>query len=294
MKTRAITGVLFVIILVASMLLGPCAFSIFFLLIALLSLDEFYRIINAGVKKDLELKNDSELPETDKQSLTSTNKHINVNRWAGIALATALFVCLILVYLNNSPIYTFLFSIPFLTLIFWLELFRKRPKPFSNIAFALLGIIYAVVPFMFFFQLGFLEGSYNYQYPLGFLILLWASDTGAYLAGMSFGKTKLFERHSPKKTWEGSFGGLGISLIAAFILSRYFHGIETWQWLISSAIIVAFGTYGDLTESMLKRSYNIKDSGNIMPGHGGFLDRFDGLLLAAPLVYLFLYLSNIG
>lgn len=122
--------------------------------------------------------------------------------------------------------------------------------------------------------------------------MLWASDTGAYLAGRTFGKTKLFERHSPKKTWEGSFGGLIISGLAAFILSRFFPGIETWQWLISSVIIVVFGTYGDLTESMLKRSYHIKDSGNIMPGHGGFLDRFDGLLLAAPLVYLFLLLSK--
>jgi len=278
MKTRAITGVLFVIILVASMLLGPWVFSLFFLLIALLSLDEFYRIINSGIKNN--------------DSSESIVNEININRSAGIALGLTLFVCLILFYLNNAPIYTFLYSIPFLTLIFWLELFRKRVKPFNNIAFTFLGIIYAVIPFMFFFKLGFLEGNYNYQYPLGFLILLWASDTGAYLAGMSFGKTKLFERHSPKKTWEGSFGGLLISLTAAFILSRYFHGIETWQWLVSSVIIVVFGTYGDLTESMLKRSYHIKDSGNIMPGHGGFLDRFDGLLLAAPLVYFFLYLSN--
>lgn len=277
MKTRAITGVLFVIILVASMLLGPWIFSIFFHLIAILSLDEFYRIINSGVKD-----NNSSPP----------SHSININRPAGIALGIALFVCLIIFYLNNISASVFLYSIPFLTLIFWFELFRNRAKPFHNIAFTFLGVVYAVVPFMFFFSLGFLDGSYNYQYPLGFLVLLWASDTGAYLAGMTLGKTKLFERHSPKKTWEGSIGGLFISLTAAFFLSRYFHGIDTWQWLVSSAIIVVFGTYGDLTESMLKRSYNIKDSGNIMPGHGGFLDRFDGLLLAAPLVYLFLYLSS--
>src|SRR5690606_35196428 len=173
-----------------------------------------------------------------------------------------------------------------------LELFRKQSKPFSNIAFTFLGVIFAVVPFLCFYQLGFLDGTYNYEYPLGFLILLWSSDTGAYLAGRTFGKNKLFERHSPKKTWAGAVGGLFISLLAASILSRYCQGIEAWQWLVTSAIIVVFGTYGDLTESMLKRSYQIKDSGNIMPGHGGLLDRFDGLLLAAPLVYLFLSLTT--
>src|SRR5690606_12369394 len=131
MKTRAITGVLFVIILVASMLLGPWVFSLFFLLIALLSLDEFYRIINAGVKSS--------------SSSESISSEININRLAGIALGLALFVCLILFHLNNASIHTFLYSIPFLTLIFWLEFFRKRAKPFNNIAFAFLGIIYAVV-----------------------------------------------------------------------------------------------------------------------------------------------------
>jgi len=275
MKTRAITGILFVIVLVASMLLGSWVFSIFFLLISLLSLEEFYRIINADVINNTDIK----------------NSETKVNRWAGIALGAALFLCLILIHLKDASISVFLYSIPFITLVFWLELFRKQPSPFSNIAFTFLGIIYAVLPFMFFFQLGFLEGAYNFQYPLGFLIMLWASDTGAYLAGKTFGKTKLFERHSPKKTWEGSFGGFIISGIAAFILSRFFPGIETWQWLVSSVIIVVFGTYGDLTESMLKRSYHIKDSGTIMPGHGGFLDRFDGLLLAAPLVYLFLAIT---
>ncbi|WP_118193444.1 phosphatidate cytidylyltransferase [Albibacterium indicum] len=264
MKTRAITGVVFVIVLVASLLLGPWMFSIFFALIALFSLNEFYGIIN------------------------DNSENVSVNRVVGLLLGAALFGGLVLYQMTVTSISALLFSIPFMTLVFWTELFRKTGNPFGNIAFSFLGIIYAVVPFAFFYLLGFIDGSYNYQYPLGFLIMLWASDTGAYLAGRTFGKTKLFERHSPKKTWEGSIGGLVISLLAAFILSRYFVGLETWQWMVVSAIIVVFGTYGDLTESMLKRSYNIKDSGNILPGHGGFLDRFDGLLLSAPLVYLFL------
>lgn len=264
MKTRAITGIVFVIVLVGSFLLGPWVFSLFFALIALLSLNEFYGIVDSNSEK------------------------ISINRVVGIAAGAGLFGGAILFQMHVITSSVLLALIPLITLLFWTELFRKTGNPFGNIAFTFLGIIYAVVPFVFFYLLGFIDGSYDYQYPLGFLILLWASDTGAYLAGRSLGKTKLFERHSPKKTWEGSFGGLLISLLAAFILSRYFVGLETWEWMITSVIIVVFGTYGDLTESMLKRSYGIKDSGNILPGHGGFLDRFDGLLLSAPLVYLFL------
>lgn len=264
MKTRAITGVIFVIVLVGSLLLGPWGFSIFFALTALLSLKEFYGIINSNADK------------------------LNINQPVGLLVGAALFGGTILLQTTNIDRSMLFDLIPCITIVFWTELFRKKENPFGNIAFTFLGIIYAIVPFIFFYLLGFIDGPYNYQYPLGFLVMLWASDTGAYLAGRTFGKTKLFERHSPKKTWEGSIGGLVISLLAAFILSRYFHGLETWQWMVASAIIVVFGTYGDLTESMLKRSYGIKDSGNILPGHGGLLDRFDGLLLSAPLVYLFL------
>lgn len=118
---------------------------------------------------------------------------------------------------------------------------------------------------------------------LGYLYILWASDTGAYLAGRGFGKFKLFERISPKKTWEGSIGGLILSMITAFILSSYY-AMPGLNWYIIAGLIVVAGTLGDLTESMFKRSIGVKDSGNIMPGHGGFLDRFDGLLLSIPFV----------
>lgn|SRR5690606_24340928 len=267
MKTRAITGVLFVVVLLAAVLASAWTFALLFLIISLLSLQEFYRIVGTdGVKPNL---------------------------LGGLALGAGLFLAFVLPRLTDADYSVLLYCIPLMTLIFWLELFRKEEKPFSNIAFSFLGVIFAVVPFIFFHELAYLSGSvYQYQYPMGFLIMLWASDTGAYLAGRSFGKTKLFERHSPKKTWEGTIGGLVISGIAAFILSGSFPEVETWRWLISSLIIVAFGTYGDLTESMLKRSYDIKDSGTILPGHGGFLDRFDGLLIAAPLVYLFLVVTG--
>lgn len=265
MRERAITGVLFVLVLIASLLLGKWSFALFFMLISLLSLNEFYKIVHQG--------------------------SIKPNKIAGILLAASLFLCFILFRFNFIEAQHILLSVPFITLVFLWELFRKAAEPFSNIAFTFFGVLFAVLPFIFFFDLGFLDGVYNYHYPLGFLILLWSSDTGAYLAGRSLGKTKLFERHSPKKTWEGFIGGLLLSLIASAILAQYFIGIELWQWLVSAVLIASFGTYGDLSESMLKRSYNIKDSGNILPGHGGLLDRFDGLLLSAPLIYIFLVLT---
>jgi phosphatidate cytidylyltransferase len=120
--------------------------------------------------------------------------------------------------------------------------------------------------------------------------MLWANDTGAYLFGMKFGKRKLFERHSPKKSWEGFFGGMFTSVLVAVGLSFIFTENVAIIWVGMAILIASFGTLGDLVESMLKRSLDTKDSGGLLPGHGGLLDRFDGLLLAAPVVYAYLYL----
>ena len=169
----------------------------------------------------------------------------------------------------------------------------KMAKNTSDLS--LLGIIYASLPFTLVLDMAYsTTGSYSWQVVLGTLLLLWASDSGAYFAGKSLGKTKLFERISPKKTWEGSLGGLALSLIIAFGISNYlgWDDLQLWQWLSMSVIIVVIGGYGDLVESLLKRSLEIKDSGRAIPGHGGFLDRFDGLLLALPFLTAFLLLFN--
>jgi phosphatidate cytidylyltransferase len=125
---------------------------------------------------------------------------------------------------------------------------------------------------------------------IGFFILIWANDTGAYLTGMSLGKHKLMERISPKKTWEGFIGGIIIAALVAWFLSDWLGVVNRFSWVIISMIISVAGTYGDLVESMLKRSTGVKDSGTIMPGHGGFLDRFDSAVVSFPLVYLFISL----
>jgi phosphatidate cytidylyltransferase len=143
---------------------------------------------------------------------------------------------------------------------------------------------------MYFFDPLLHSGPQHYGIVLGFFLLIWLNDTGAYFIGSLIGKHKLFERISPGKTWEGSAGGTLFALLTAWGLSYIFPQIDRTHWLILAIITVVTGTLGDLVESMLKRSLGIKDSGNILPGHGGMLDRFDAVLLSAPFVFVYLAL----
>ncbi len=265
MKTRTLTALVFVVIMLAAVLVSPHAFTPFFLLLSAWCVGEFYQMVSAHIS----------LP----------------GRRIGIVLAVLTFsVVAAYQYGIIFSLAYLIWLIPLVPLVFIAELFGKSPKPFTSIGFSFLGLVYVVLPFLFFFALAFIEGRYNYRIPLGFLLILWANDTGAYLAGRAFGRHKLFERISPKKTWEGLVGGIILALVLAFIVHRYFGTFTLPQWMVIAAIISVFGTLGDLVESMLKRSLRIKDSGNILPGHGGLLDRFDGLLLAAPMVYFFVAL----
>ncbi len=170
------------------------------------------------------------------------------------------------------------------------EYIRRDLQPLVNIAFTFLGIIYVAVPFALFNHIIFLNQHYSYQIIIGALLIIWASDTGAYFAGRRFGKSKLFFKISPKKTWEGSIGGTLLALVVSYVLSIYFKDLNLWKWLSIAVVIVVTGTYGDLVESLFKRSIRIKDSGDAIPGHGGFLDRFDSLLLSSPFIVAFVKL----
>lgn len=203
-------------------------------------------------------------------------------------------ILVVIAYLMESEYISgqsgFLMS-PLLALIFFIKLYKpKDAKPFMNIGYTFLGILYVAMPFALFVVLSWSPGYYSWQIVMGCLFLLWASDSGAYFAGTKFGKTKLFERVSPKKSWEGSLGGFVAAMIVAYILGIYFKDLVAWRWYVIGAIIVIAGTYGDLVESLFKRSIQIKDSGSIIPGHGGFLDRFDGLLLSIPFIITFIKL----
>jgi phosphatidate cytidylyltransferase len=238
---------------------------VFFLLLSLLCVREFYGLIKqTGVK---------------------------VNEQTGLLNSFFIYLIFALIALKSSPeIHKALFLLN-LTIagIFIQELFRESGKPFTNIAYTVAGLVFICVPFTFFHALAYINGSFNFHYPLAFMLLLWANDTGAYLIGMKFGQSKLFERHSPKKTWEGFIGGIVIGAAVGFVISLYFKELPWKQWVSVAIIISCFGTLGDLIESMFKRSINVKDSGGLLPGHGGLLDRFDGLLIAAPVVYTYLY-----
>jgi phosphatidate cytidylyltransferase len=185
--------------------------------------------------------------------------------------------------------------IPIAAYFFLYELYNlNAQKPFEAIAIVMLGIIYVALPFSLLNYLAFApNGVYNYEVILGCFVFLWCSDSGAYIVGRAIGKTKtkLLQRISPKKTIEGAVGGVVITiLVARFVISRYFLSLGQADWLVIAAIVSIAGIYGDLLESMLKRSFNKKDSGTILPGHGGILDRFDSLILAAPLVYTYIRL----
>jgi phosphatidate cytidylyltransferase len=184
--------------------------------------------------------------------------------------------------------YYFVFF-PLLSCVYMIKLYKKfERKPFTNIAYTFLGIFYIAVPLALLNIAAFEEGTYHFEIIFGCLFILWATDTGAYFAGSLFGKRKLFERISPKKSWEGVIGGALLALAMTYGISFFFDLLAFWKWLSICVIIVIGGVYGDLIESLLKRSIEIKDSGNSLPGHGGFLDRFDGLFISAPFIVAFL------
>jgi phosphatidate cytidylyltransferase len=217
---------------------------------------------------------------------------IRPHRNLGVLAAAIIFLMTAAYHFLQFELKYLLLIVPLLFSIFIVELYKKSKIPFANIAYTFVGFIYITTPFCFFYALGFLAAgtSYSYHLPLAFLLMLWANDTGAYLFGVKIGKHRLFERHSPKKSWEGFFGGMLTSLAVSYGIARAFPEMTALAWAGMALLIAGFGTLGDLVESMLKRSLDAKDSGSFLPGHGGFLDRFDGLLMAAPVVYVYLYL----
>ncbi len=261
---RAIAAVVGVSIILGGVLYNEWTFWVLFLAISILTQREFYKLLK--------------LDENHPLSVYGT--------FCGIVLN-------LLTFFIEKEILSFKFYyliVPLLTTTFFIKLYRKKDtKPFANLGYTFLGIIYVAVPFALINEMVLTDAKgYAPQLILGCLFILWANDTGAYFAGRFLGKRKLFERVSPKKTWEGFFGGAITSLIIAFVQTKYFNSLLMWQWYGIAIIIIITGTLGDLVESLFKRSIAIKDSGNTIPGHGGFMDRFDGLLLSMPFIVTFL------
>ncbi|MDB5275676.1 MAG: phosphatidate cytidylyltransferase [Ferruginibacter sp.] len=260
---RTITGIALAAIIMVAISLSFATFILLIMVINLLGLLEFYCLFHSSA--------------------------VIPGKIQGIVLSVCMLVTSALFITGKSNQTVLLINIPVAFGVFIAELFLKAENPFHNIAFTFLGIICITVPLCFFTAVTCLPlGQYQSPIALGYFFLLWASDTGAYFAGKYFGRHHLFERISPGKTWEGSFGGTASALLVACIAAHFFKTISLSGWIMMAVIIIVTGTFGDLIKSLMKRSLHLKDSGTILPGHGGMLDRFDSLLGSAPFVFCYL------
>ena len=273
--TRSITGILYVAILVTCFLQ---AFNmvIVFALITGLATWEFTGLVNE-------------------------HKHVNVNRL--ITTVAGVYFFLAVAGVNSGAIQTNAVFVPYLLTIIYLfisGLYTKSSDSVNDWAYTMLSQMYIALPLSTINVIAFRQAAdglnyYYYLLPLSIFIFLWTNDTGAYCTGSLFGKHKLFPRISPAKSWEGSIGGGILVLIVASIMyyiesqGENLSGLNLIEWLGLGLVVVVFGTLGDLVESLLKRTLGIKDSGNILPGHGGILDRFDSSLMAIPASVVYLY-----
>ena len=192
-------------------------------------------------------------------------------------------------------IYSEIIFILFLEIIIYFIslLFQTRKKTLILVGGTLFSVIYIFIPLSLVIPIGFFENEiYNYKMLFGLLILIWSSDSWAFVCGKLFGRHKLSERISPNKTWEGFIGSLILTTATGYVISNNGFGLSQIEWMILGVLTSISATLGDLFQSMLKRESNIKDSGNILPGHGGILDRFDSILLCFPIFYLYLYYIN--
>jgi len=266
---RILTGVALIVIITLAVSAGQVGFILLILVINLLALREFYRLFH----------------------IYTTSFH----QAAGIILSLCVLVTFTLFVTGRGDWKVLLINIFFAFGIFIGELYLKSQNLFQSLAFTFLGIICITVPLCFFIGIAFLPagtGVYHYEIILGYFFILWAGDSGAYFIGSHFGRHSLFKRVSPKKTWEGSLGGMFCVLLVAYVISYSFTTINPVNWIIAALIINITGTFGDLIKSLMKRSLHIKDSGKILPGHGGMLDRFDTLLASAPFAFCFLVLTR--
>lgn len=274
LKTRTITGLAFGAVMIGGCLFHPVSCTILFLLITGLCLWELSGHVLA-------------------QDGTTTVNSFRTISFVLIGSFIPLIVAL--QYIGGyNEVSKLLYLFPVLTFsIFLFELFGKSLKPFHNLAFLALGILYIGLPFSLLIWMCSSPisqfGGVGNQFILAMLFMVWASDVFAYLLGSKIGKNKMFPRISPNKTWEGTFSGVAGAILTGYLCSLIFTSLNfpIPFWIGMACICTLFGILGDLVESMFKRSLGIKDSGTLLPGHGGFLDRFDAFIFVIPFVYTY-------
>lgn len=276
LTVRTVTGIVYVAVMVLGMM-RPDTIILLFALITGLTMWEYTGLVN---------KIDS----------------VRVNRL--ISTVAAVYFVLAVAGWRTGIVEGFIAVIPYLLTVIYLfiaELYLKQKNPINDWAYTMLGQMYIALPFSLIFFLSFqinpmMQPTFDMLLPLSIFIFLWINDSGAYCTGSLIGRHKLFPRISPGKTWEGSIGGGVLVIIAAAIIGYYAnidqsnpHLLSLPQWIGLGIVVVVFGTWGDLVESLFKRTLGIKDSGKILPGHGGMLDRFDSSLIAIPAAVVYLY-----
>jgi phosphatidate cytidylyltransferase len=260
---RSITGVCIVVIISVAVYFGPCTFFLLCTAIGFIGLSEFYRLF--GVLRPL---------------------HRII---PAFLLAGGLFASVFLVMNFKFDMDIVLISIPIVSFILITSLYVKSINPFNDIAIIFLGQIYVTLGLILLYSCAFvIGGTYDPRIMWGYFLFLWAHDTGAYIFGNLFGNYRLAATISPNKTWEGSTGGAFLVVVVVYINYFLFNNLSLMQWINIGVIVLIMGTLGDLVKSVMKRSFNVKDFGRILPGHGGVLDRFDSLIGSAPIVYMYL------
>ena len=264
---RILAGAVFVGLLLGGILVNEYTFLIIFSLITALSLYEFYGLIEKDAK-------------------------VPIVRALNVLGGFFLFLGGFYYCTHNASVTAFIPYIVYLLVLFISELYLKREDSVKSLAYSLMGQVYIAVPFALTSCLAYAYqfGSYHFVYILALLVFIWVNDSFAYLTGMAFGKHRLFERISPKKSWEGFIGGAVVSVASSLIFAHFYPNLSIPAWLGFATVTVVFGTWGDLFESLIKRTLGVKDSGNMIPGHGGILDRFDSTILAIPAVFIYLLL----
>ena len=267
---RTVTAIVFASVMLFCILKGAAWFIGLFALITILSTIEYTGLANKH-----------------KQADTS-------RLWATVAAFT-FYAAIVGISIGQGSVILFLPFIFTLIVIMIRELYFRKPSPINDWVHTLFPVFYIALPFALTSMLAFdvqgPDSGFSPVIPLTLFVFLWCNDVGAYCTGCTIGKHKLFERISPKKTWEGSIGGAVLTMIAAFLLHTFlpdwYSFMPVWVWIGMALVVVVFGTWGDLIESLMKREMGIKDSGKILPGHGGMLDRFDSALLAIPATIIY-------
>ena len=275
LRTRATSAIIFVALILGGLMGGPYSFLTLFTVVTAICLGEFFLMVMDRYKR---------------------RDRMRIGLGIAFGLVPHLIAsAMLLDWLPDEgdlmlAVVLVFFALLFLMFIY--ELLAESRYPFENVAMMVTGMVYIGAPFAMLDFIAYHRGEFNATLVFGVLAMTWLSDTGAYLTGSNFGKTPLLTRISPNKTWEGLVGGIALVLASSQVLAYFFPLMSTLDWFWIALIVAVFGPIGDLVESMLKRSLHVKDSGKVLPGHGGLLDRFDAFIFLLPFVAAYLIFAR--